>query len=78
MKLTYFYTKLLYLKQTNSKSEKKMSNLKQISTSTLAKKLSMSKYQLDELLLATKYIIKDDKSYKLTDLGVLVKGLYKW
>jgi len=46
-----------------------MSNIKQISTSALAKKLAISKYQLDELLVAAKYIIKSENGYVLTDLG---------
>ena len=47
-----------------------MSKIKQISTSALAKKLSISKQQLDELLLAAKYIMKDKEGYILTDLGI--------
>ena len=54
-----------------------MSKIKQISTSALAKKLSMSKHQLDELLLAAKYIIKNEKGYKLTDLGIKNSGAIK-
>jgi len=54
-----------------------MSNLKLISTSALAKKLSMSKHQLDELLLAAKYIIRDGEKYKLTDLGIQNSGALK-
>ncbi|MCB4743456.1 MAG: hypothetical protein LGB78_08085 [Sulfurovum sp.] len=54
-----------------------MSKIKQISTSALAKRLSMSKRQLDELLLAAKYIIKDEKGYKLTDLGIKNSGAMK-
>jgi len=54
-----------------------MSKIKQISTSVLAKKLSMSKHQLDELLLAAKYIIRDEKGYKLTDLGIQNSGTIK-
>jgi len=54
-----------------------MSKIKQISTSALAKKLSISKHQLDELLLAVKYIIKDEKGYKLTDLGIQNSGAIK-
>ncbi len=42
---------------------------KKISTSALAKKLQIKKYQLDELLLAANYISKSDDSYQLTDLG---------
>jgi len=54
-----------------------MSNIKQISTSALAKKLSISKHQLDELLLAAKYIVKDKTGYKLTDLGIKNSGAIK-
>jgi energy-converting hydrogenase A subunit M len=54
-----------------------MSSSKLISTSALAKKLSMSKYQLDELLLAAKYIVKSEKGYKLTDLGIQNSGALK-
>jgi hypothetical protein len=67
----------LYQKQTNLKSERKMSTIKQISTSALAKKMSISKHQLDELLLAAKFIIKDGKGYKLTDLGIKNSGAIK-
>ena len=54
-----------------------MSTTKQISTSALAKKLSISKYQLDELLLAAKYITKDEDGYKLTELGKQKSGSIK-
>ena len=54
-----------------------MSTTKQISTSALAKKLSISKYQLDELLLAAKYITKDEDGYKLTELGKQKSGCIK-
>jgi len=54
-----------------------MSKIKQISTSALAKKLSICKHQLDELLLAAKYIVKDEKGYKLTDLGIKNSGAIK-
>lgn len=54
-----------------------MSSPKLISTSALAKKLSMSKHQLDELLLAAKYIVKSEKGYKLTDLGIQNSGALK-
>ena len=37
----------------------------------------MSKHQLDELLLAAKYIIKNEKGYKLTDLGIQNSGAIK-
>ena len=47
-----------------------MSNIKLISTSALAKKLSITKHQLYELLLAAKYITKTNDSYKLTELGI--------
>jgi hypothetical protein len=54
-----------------------MSNPKLISTSALAKKLAMSKHQLDELLLAAKYIVKSENGYKLTDLGIQKSGALK-
>ncbi|SFV63460.1 hypothetical protein MNB_SV-6-622 [hydrothermal vent metagenome] len=54
-----------------------MSNIKLISTSALAKKLSMSKHQLDELLLAAKYIVKNDDGFKLTELGIQNSGSMK-
>jgi len=54
-----------------------MSNIKYISTTALAKKMSMSKNELDELLLAAKYIVKEDNSYKLTELGVKNSGVIK-
>ena len=47
---------------------------KKISTSALAKKLSMSKYQLDELLLAAKYIVRHESGYQLTELGKQKSG----
>ena len=54
-----------------------MSDIKLISTSALAKKLSISKHQLDELLLAAKYIIQTDDGYKLTELGIQNSGATK-
>ena len=54
-----------------------MSDIKLISTSALAKKLSISKHQLDELLLAAKYIIQTDNGYKLTELGIQNSGATK-
>jgi len=51
--------------------------MKQISTSALAKNLSMSKHKLDELLLAAKYIVRDENGYKLTDLGIQNSGAIK-
>jgi hypothetical protein len=54
-----------------------MKNTKKISTSALAKKLNLSKYQLDELLLAAKYIKKDEDGYKLTTLGKEKSGIIK-
>ncbi|MEA2110600.1 MAG: glycerol kinase [Campylobacterota bacterium] len=46
-----------------------MSNIKLISTSQLAKNLSLSKNKLDELLLAIKYIEKNDNGFILTSKG---------
>ena len=54
-----------------------MSGTKLISTSALAKKLSISKRQLDELLLAAKYIIQTDDGYRLTELGIQNSGAMK-
>jgi hypothetical protein len=54
-----------------------MSNPKLISTSALAKKMAISKHQLDELLLAAKYIVKTENGYKLTDLGIENSGALK-
>ena len=54
-----------------------MSDKKLISTSALAKKLSISKQHLDELLLAAKYIVKTDNGYKLTELGIQNSGTIK-
>jgi len=54
-----------------------MSDIKLISTSALAKKLSITKHQLDELLLAAKYIIQTDDGYKLTELGIKNSGATK-
>lgn len=51
-----------------------MSNIKYISTSALAKKLSITKVKLDKLLLLAKYIIKNDKGYALTTLGIEKSG----
>ncbi len=54
-----------------------MPAIKLISTSALAKKLSISKHQLDELLLAAKYITQTDNGYKLTELGIQNSGATK-
>ena len=54
-----------------------MSNTKLISTSALAKKLSMKKYELDTLLLEAQYIEKCDSGYRLTDLGAKNSGQLK-
>jgi hypothetical protein len=54
-----------------------MSNKKLISTSALAKKLSIKKYELDELLLSLKYIVKDGDKFKLSDLGIENSGEIK-
>ena len=56
---------------------KGLSMSKKISTSALAKKLSISKYKLDELLLSAKYITKSENGYKLTDLGIKNSGEIK-
>ncbi len=47
---------------------------KKISTSALAKKLSTSKYQLDEILLAAGYITKTESGFILTELGIKNSG----
>lgn len=54
-----------------------MSDIKYISTSALSKKISIQKYQLDEMLLAARYIEKDDKGFKLTDIGIKNGGCMK-
>lgn len=54
-----------------------MSDIKLISTSALAKKISLTKHQLDELLLEAKYIIQTDDGYKLTELGIQNSGSIK-
>jgi len=54
-----------------------MSTIKQLSTSALAKKISIQKYQLDEMLLACKYIVKTENGYSLTDLGKENSGCMK-
>jgi len=46
-----------------------MSKIKKISTSALSKIMTIPKYQLDEMLIACKYIEKADTGYCLTDLG---------
>ena len=54
-----------------------MSNIKKISTSALAKKLSITKVKLDKLLLSLNYIVKDEDGCKLTDLGIENSGEIK-
>lgn len=54
-----------------------MQNKKLISTSALAKKMSIEKYQLDKQLLEIKYIIKDGDKFKLTELGIQNGGTIK-
>lgn len=54
-----------------------MSDIKFISTSALAKKMIISKNKLDEMLLAAKFIIKDEKGFSLTDLGIQNSGSIK-
>jgi len=46
-----------------------MEKQKYISTTALAKQMSISKHQLDEMLLEAKYIEKTNDGYKLTSLG---------
>lgn len=46
-----------------------MPTIKKISTSALAKTMSIPKYKLDEMLIACKYIEKTDTGYCLTILG---------
>lgn len=50
---------------------------KQISTSVLAKKMCITKYKLDELLVAAKYIEKSGDKYILTELGIQNSGATK-
>lgn len=54
-----------------------MSNIKYISTSALAKKLSIPKNKLDEMLLAAKYIVKEENNFVLTNLGKNNSGCIK-
>lgn len=54
-----------------------MSNIKFISTSALAKKMSISKNQLDDMLLAAKFIIRDNNKFRLTKLGIKNSGCIK-
>ncbi len=54
-----------------------MSTAKQLSTSALAKQMSIPKYKLDEMLVACKYITKTDTGYCLTDLGKEKGGTLK-
>jgi len=48
---------------------------KKISTTQLAKKLSISKQKLDKLLLEYKYIEKLEEKYILTDFGISQGGI---
>ena len=54
-----------------------MSNIKLISTSALAKKIGIPKNKLDEMLLAVKYISKEEKGFSLTALGIEKSGCMK-
>jgi len=54
-----------------------MSNIKLISTSALAKKMGIPKNKLDEMLLAVKYISKEEKGFSLTTLGIEKSGCMK-
>jgi len=54
-----------------------MSNIKLISTSALAKKMGIPKNKLDEMLLAVKYISKEEKGFSLTALGIEKSGCMK-
>ncbi|MBT5935701.1 hypothetical protein [Sulfurimonas sp.] len=54
-----------------------MSNIKLISTSALAKKIGIPKNKLDEMLLAVKYISKEEKGFSLTTLGIEKSGCMK-
>ncbi|HIQ27800.1 MAG TPA: glycerol kinase [Sulfurovum sp.] len=54
-----------------------MSNIKLISTSALAKKMGIPKKKLDEMLLAVKYISKEEKGFSLTALGIEKSGCMK-
>ena len=46
-----------------------MSEIKKISTTALAKNLSVSKHELDEILLKIEYVSKMDDGFDLTELG---------
>jgi len=39
--------------------------------------MGISKYKLDEILIAAKYIVKSEDGYKLTDLGIKNGGVIK-
>jgi hypothetical protein len=54
-----------------------MSDIKYISTSALSKKLSIPKYQLDEILLAANFITREDKGFSLTTVGIQNGGCMK-
>ena len=54
-----------------------MSDIKYISTSALSKKLSMPKNKLDEMLLAANFIVREEKGFSLTDLGIQNSGCMK-
>jgi len=54
-----------------------MSEIRYISTSALSKKLSIQKYQLDEMLLAAKFIKREGKGYSLTETGIQNGGCMK-
>lgn len=54
-----------------------MSDRKLISTSALAKKLSMSKQQLDLLLVDAGYVVKTKDGFTLTPLGIKQSGATK-
>jgi len=54
-----------------------MSDIKYISTSALSKKLSIPKNKLDEMLLAAKFIAREEKGFSLTDLGTQNSGCMK-
>jgi hypothetical protein len=54
-----------------------MSDIKYISTSALSKKISVPKHELDEMLLAARFIERKDESFVLTDIGIKNGGCMK-
>ncbi|CAA6805516.1 MAG: FIG00557123: hypothetical protein [uncultured Sulfurovum sp.] len=51
--------------------------MKKVSTTALSKKMGITKYQLDEMLLAAKFIVREADEYILTELGISKSGEIK-